>query len=633
LPALDDPEKRTGEIKYMKASNQIRTLFTVILLLVSATVFAADKKPAMTGKPAPAASQAAPAADTSLEPEKAGGGKNAADSNPVVNVRIPLFSSRFADFPLALLKDETVGDEVVTLKDLTRALAGSHGERGEVTTPAGAGKGQKYLVMLNRLIELMLITHEARVMGLDELPEVKETIATAREQYMSDKLLSQATDTLKPDEPEVEALYRSLATEFKMRSALFEKEENAKKASEDIKNGRDFDETIDAYIKNNEAKGLVTKETGTTPLYIKRRDVLPEIEQTVSGMKAGAVSPIVRIEAGYVLLKLEDVRVPETEDVDAREQARQESFRRQKYRAIMAFKQRLLDKYVKLDRKLFEKLDYESKDSAMDKYLKDKHVVAEIQGEKPLTVAELSEAIKDKLYHGAKAAYENKSINEKKLPVLDEVLWRTIQRKEIQAQGLDKTDESIEAFKEIENAAFFDAFMRKAVIPEIHPQEDDLKAYYENHQKEFVKPRMVKLVGLAFKNKKDAATALERLRKGADLNWMKANAAGLATNVPEIAPPNIPVLVPSMPEGLQKALEGTKQGDYRLYVGPKDISYVVLIAQDVPEQVRPFPEVSSRIMKTVRREQIGKSLQAWTAKLKDAYAVKIYLSESEHSLH
>ena len=137
-------------------------------------------------------------------------------------------------------------------------------------------------------------------------------------------------------------LYRGLATEYKLRSALFEKEDVAKKASEEIKNGRDFDETIVAYIKNNEAKGLVTRETDTAGQYVKRRDTLPEIEQVVSGMKAGTVSPIIRIESVYVLLKLEDVRVPETEDAVAREQARQESFRRQRVNATLAFKKRLL---------------------------------------------------------------------------------------------------------------------------------------------------------------------------------------------------------------------------------------------------------------------------------------------------
>jgi PPIC-type PPIASE domain len=597
-------------------------LFTIIMLLVSASVVAAAEKPAMTGKPAPATSQAAPAAGKSPGQEKPGKEKNAPDADLIVHLRIPLFSPRFADFPLAIVEDEAI-----TLNDLIRALAGSHGERGEGKS---AGKGQQYLVMLNRLIEMMLIAHEARVMGLDDLPEVKETIASAREEYLRDKLLDQATENLKPDDAEVEALYRSLATEYKMRSALFEKEDIARKASEEIKNGRDFDETIEAYIKNNEAKGLVTRETGTAQQYVKRRDVLPEIEQAVSGMTGSDVSPIIRIESGYVLLKLEDMRIPETEDAAAREQARQESFRRQKFKAILAFKQGLMEKYVKLNRKIFDKLDYESKDTALDKYLKDKREIAEIQGENPLTVAELTEAIKEKLYHGVKAAYENKSINEKKVVVLDEILWMRIQRKEVQAQGLDKTNETKEAFNEIEKSSLFAAFLRKVVAPDIHPREDDLKAYYASHQEEFVKPRMVKLAVLAFKKKKAAETAIERLRKGADLNWMRANTAGVVADAPQIASPSLPVFVSSLSEGLQEAIAGTKQGDYRLYDGPYDFSYVVFIAQDVPEQATPFPDVSSRIMKTVAREQINKSLQAWTAKLRDAYAVKVYLSESEH---
>jgi hypothetical protein len=111
---------------------------------------------------------------------------------------------------------------------------------------------------------------------------------------------------------------------------------------------------------------------------------------------------------------------------------------------------------------------------------------------------------------------------------------------------------------------------------------------------------------------------------------MKANALGVVTDAEDIASVNLPVLVSSLPEALQKAVDGVKQGDFRLYSGPKGMYYAVFAASVIPEQAKPFEEVSQSIRKTVINEQLNKSLEAWTAKLRAAYTVKVYLTESEH---
>ena len=49
--------------------------------------------------------------------------------------------------------------------------------------------------------------------------------------------------------------------------------------------------------------------------YLKRRNLLPEIAQVVVSMQTGTVSPVTRIESGFVLFKLEDARVPTEEDL------------------------------------------------------------------------------------------------------------------------------------------------------------------------------------------------------------------------------------------------------------------------------------------------------------------------------
>jgi len=70
-------------------------------------------------------------------------------------------------------------------------------------------------------------------------------------------------------------------------------------------------------------------------------------------------------------------------------------------------------------------------------------------------------------------------------------------------------------------------FLTKVVFPDVKVTEEDLKAYYEGHKNEYQFPEMMKMTSLAFGKKSDAESALAKLKKGADLAWVRSNAEGL----------------------------------------------------------------------------------------------------------
>ena len=346
-------------------------------------------------------------------------------------------------------------------------------------------------------------------------------------------------------------------------------------------------------------------------------------------MKAGSISPVTNIEAGWVIMKLDDVRIPEKENTAARDQARDLSLQSQKSKALLAYKNGLIKKYLTVHAKVFNKLDFEAAKPGFDKLLQDDRVVVEIKGEKPITVAELTSAVKAKLFHGVPSAIKDKTVNEKKMPVFDELTSRRIFLKEALSLGLDKTDEYKDAMKDYENSVLFDLFMKKAVIPDVKPKPEDMKAYYESHKKDYSTPAMVMLDSIAFKDRKRAEHALSRLRKGTDFKWLKENAAHVMTDAAGLTAPNIPVTVVSLPEALQKSIEGAAAGDTRLYAGPDGIYYLVLVSDVIPGKTQPFEESASLVKNAVIQDQLNKALDAWIAKLRAAYTVKIYLTEIE----
>jgi hypothetical protein len=96
-------------------------------------------------------------------------------------------------------------------------------------------------------------------------------------------------------------------------------------------------------------------------------------------MEVGSISPILRIQAGFVMLKIEGVRFPE--DPEAKTRAKQEVLRKMQRESLGRYDRALREKYAKVNQEVLKSLDFESKESGFEKLLKDKRVVAEIKGE------------------------------------------------------------------------------------------------------------------------------------------------------------------------------------------------------------------------------------------------------------
>ena len=509
----------------------------------------------------------------------------------------------------------TVNEEPITLDEFNR--------EGGILYPATEGDKkaakEKNSELLNRLINGRLIVQEARRMGLDELKELKERVAVFSRVTLREELIERQVKNIKPDEKEVEKLYRESIKEWRIKSILFEKEEDARAMEDALKRGRDFDETLKKYLSDKKGKG---SEEGS---YVKNRELLPEIADAVSKMKIGSTSSVVKIKTGFTILKLEDVRFPD--DPKMKEQARMESLRQKQREAFAKYEKALRAKYTKVNTPLLKSLDFESKEQGMEKLLKDKRAVAEIKGEQPITVGELAEYMKQQLYHGVDRAIESKRLNKRKDQSLDEMMEKKVLRKEALRLGIDKTEDYKNKVKEYENSLIFGAFIQKAVEPDVKLKEEELKANYDEHIKEYTHPEMVKMISLVFGKRGDAERAIANLRKGADFQWIKENAEG------QVDQNRKGVLVfdgrllttRDLPEGVAKAVAGAKAGESRLYESPENHYYVLYIQEVIPSRPQPYSEVKETIAKKIYNEKLTKAVEEYAGKIRAVSDVKIYL--------
>jgi hypothetical protein len=514
----------------------------------------------------------------------------------------------------------TVNDEPITLEELKRAIAASHAARPGAKTAGNID----YSRIINRMINTRLVVLEARNIGLDELPEIKKMVADYSRDTLMELLIEGYVKDIKADQDEVEKIYQEMVKEWQISSVRFAKEELAKNFKEKIEGGNNFEETV----KNALDEGIA--EEGEVGQYLKDKDLAPEISQVVSKMEIGSTSPVVSIgEKGFIVLRVEGKRFPAEEDAEAMERARQQVLNQEKVKAARSYYEDLKKKHARMNEELIDGLDFESEEPGFEKLLKDKRVIAEISGGQPITVGELTGALKQKFFHGVERAIESKRVNERKYEILESMVEKRLLLQEALKQNIDKSDEYKYRVKEYEISVIFGAFIEKVVNPDIKLDQKELKIHYQENIEKYTFPEMMRIKELVFGKKSDALSALEKLKKGTDFDWLSSNAEGQVDKKSKgfLIFEGKLLIVGNLPEDLRKTLSGANPGDFRLYESPEGYFYVLYIYHLVPAEPRPFESVKRDIAKEVFKDKARKAVAAYADQLREYYPVKIYAKD------
>jgi hypothetical protein len=587
----------------------------MFFLVAAVPGFSSDQKPVT------------PAEKTSgvQNPETPAGGMALIVKDPrsSTTVRVSFDSTVNNDLSVAV-----VNDVPITVEDLKRAIAVAHEERDEGNKDKITQAPKiDFNELLQRLINVELVVQEAKTIGLDELPAVKDPIDVFQRVTLRGLLRQDVEKGITADEDKVEKIYRENLREVKTSTACFEKEKDAKKAVREIKAGKSFDDVI---AKGKKA-GTVTKiELG---IDTKFKDLDPAAAAAISKTKVGSTSAVTKMILGkgkvcFAVFRLDDDR--SVESTEAKEQARQTVLHDNITKAMETLHKSLYKKYVKVDKKLVDSLDYGVDEQGLEKLLLDQRVAVEIEGDQPITVAQLSEAMQDKFFHGMKNLKGEKMIRTRN-DVLESVIEKRLLVMEARKRGFDKTAEYKNMVEEYERDMLWGAFLQYVVAREVKLPDEDMRAYYHDHAGDYLSDKMVSMRSLAFGKESDAIAALEKLRKGTDFNWIRVNAEGqldastkdLMTFEERLVP------IHTLDPGVQKALSGVNAEDFRLYESPQGYFYVLYITEVTPPQQQPFEQAVQDVRNKLFNVKMNAALKEWIRKLKESADIKVYLAGSE----
>lgn len=523
-----------------------------------------------------------------------------------------------------------VNGEPITREEYEKGIASMHAAKQAETqhaeeTAGGDRSAPKkpgpidYEGLLKRQVDARLIVQEAKRIGLDDLPEYKETMEKYSEGVLRMMLMKQALKDVKPDAAVVDERYQKAIREWKLTSVMFPKEEDAKHMEAEISAGGQFDDLMNKAITDKKARG------GRYEEYQTGEEMTPSVYDALLSMGTGSTTPVLPVPGGYAIVKVDDFRLQE--DQERRDAAYEFALQLKKKEASTAYVESVKTKLVKTDTALLDSIDFETTVDAFEQMTKDDRVIAEIAGNGRITVMDLAGAMQQKYFHGLERMLGKKGLNTKKYDTMEQMVERKALVQEARNTGIDKTEEYSVLIKTYEDAQLFGLFLQKVVLPEVKVTDAESKAYYDGHLSDYASPERMQLDGIVFNQRSDAEDAMQRLRAGDQFSWIKEHAEGQGDRsaVESLGLGGMIVAMPALSDGLRNALSGANAGDTRLYESPQGQFYVISVIAVFPPSVQDYTAVRQPIVRQLYNEHLQAGVADWVAKLRAAAEVKVYM--------
>ena len=513
----------------------------------------------------------------------------------------------------------SVNGEPVTVEDLFRHIEALH---AGVAEPEAMVRQADPSSVLDRIVNARLILQEARRIGLDQTQEFFEQLKSARASLVKKALVTRQVGGITEGDPAVaERLFKDEVRELLVDSVLFEKEEDARAFEAEVRAKGDFAAAAARAVAAGKASG------GEGPRSIRMAELRPAAAQPLAAMKPGQLSAPLPLGADFAVVKLLEVRYPE--DAAARRGAREKALAIRRDEALQKYADGLRNRYTQIVREVFDGLDYESDSPGLEALRRDTRTVARVRGGDAVTVKDPTGRVASHFYHGLEEAIERKRVNAELRGLLDRILMERATDLEAKRLKIERAGDFREDLREQADGLLFGAFLTKVINAEIRMDEAELRSHYDGRLAEYSSPGMMRIEGLAFTRREDAGAALDRLRRGADLKWMRANAGGQASRESYETFFEFTgglLVTATLPDGFREALAGAAAGDCRFAAEePPGPFYVLCVRQVIAPAPRPYEEVRGDIARKVSGLKRQAAIEDWAAKLRAASEIEIFV--------
>jgi peptidyl-prolyl cis-trans isomerase C len=201
----------------------------------------------------------------------------------------------------AVVNGESIYVSDVLLEAQVQDLAGPDGKGLEVDSA-------EFNEVLDQLIDIKLLAMEAKSRGLDEEPQSRHRLETARENILGNILVDRVVEE-KVDEAAIKKMYDAqiaiweLGEEAHVRHILAKTKDDIDKIAAQLKAGADF-----TVLASKQSADDVTRMEGGDLGYMTVDEATPEFAKVLKETPTGGVSKPFEDEAGWHLVKIDERR-------------------------------------------------------------------------------------------------------------------------------------------------------------------------------------------------------------------------------------------------------------------------------------------------------------------------------------
>jgi peptidyl-prolyl cis-trans isomerase C len=228
----------------------------------------------------------------------------------------------------------TVNGQVIYVSDVDmEARMRGLVKPGETLAPGSA----EFDEVLEGLIEVKLLAVEAVDRRLDEEPEARHRLNTARDQILMNILLERIAED-KIDEAALRKMYEAqlqllepdLETEAHVRHILAPTRDAIEKIAAELKTGVDF-----AVLAARRSTDAATRLDGGDLGYLTAGAVSPELARVIRDIPKGGVSRPFEDAQGWHIVKVEDVRKKRPPSIDELDEKIRRFLKEQEFEKIL----------------------------------------------------------------------------------------------------------------------------------------------------------------------------------------------------------------------------------------------------------------------------------------------------------
>jgi parvulin-like peptidyl-prolyl isomerase len=483
-----------------------------------------------------------------------------------------------------------VNGEPVTEGDLKYSLTIAH--RREDLSSAGALNLPDFI---QKLVDDRLIIQEARRMGMQDYPEVRQAIDAyvLRESVVrlhAEEIVKKVTVT----DDEIKNYYKKNYEQFVLGIIKMDNEEKAREILQQLQGGKDFQELAREYSPDPSQKdaGEVT---------LRRSSLNPVIDKAISNLKVGEFTDVVNVGNKFYIMKVINRKEAPDEGLESVKSNIERALGKQKEKERSDEYLKYLRKRftVRVNDEIFSSINLAEK-SEIEKLSQDERVIVQINGS-TLTVGDFVSLAK---------SYPKRS---KELILND---W--IEQNLIDIEALDRHYEKQKEFRRMvdryENQLLKNTFINRVIVPQIVLSDEALKEYYLSHQESFMKPPTFKIQQITVKTMQDAEDIINDLKNGAEFSWLAKNrsidpAASERGNLGWLTKAE-------MSEPVRKVIETLKPGDISPILKVDSFYRIIQLLGRKGGEVEEFVKVKEAVHRAAFEDKVNDILNSYIGQLK-----------------